>query len=162
MNKEVTNPATREKMMARFKDKPLDFSPGTKWSYSNSGYLLLGYIIEDVAKMPWEKAVRKYIFNKAGMQHSGFDFAHLQSTDKSTGYFRLKSDGSTTAPVVDSSVSFAAGSIYSTTGDLYNWFQSLQSNTIIKPSSKIQAFTPVMNKYGYGWGVDTIAGMRTL
>ena len=71
--------------MARFKDKPLDFSPGTKWSYSNSGYMLLGYIIEDVAKMSWEKAVRKYIFNKAGMQQSGFDFAHLQHPGKSTG-----------------------------------------------------------------------------
>lgn len=162
MNKEVSNPATREKMMARFKDKPLDFSPGTKWSYSNSGYMLLGYIIEDVANMSWEKAVRKYIFNEAGMQQSGFDFTHLQDPEKSIGYFRIKSDGNTAAPIVDSSVSFAAGSIYSTTGDLYKWFLALQSNKIMKASSKAQAFTPVMNKYGYGWGVDTIAGQRTI
>lgn len=162
MNKEVTNPATREKMMARFKDKPLDFSPGTKWSYSNSGYMLLGYIIEDVANMSWEKAVRKYIFNEAGMQLSGFDFTHLQDPEKSIGYFRIKSDGNTAAPIVDSSVSFAAGSIYSTTGDLYKWFLALQANKIMKASSKAQAFTPVMNKYGYGWGVDTIAGQRSI
>ncbi len=162
MNKEVTNPATREKMMARFKDKPLDFSPGTKWSYSNSGYMLLGYIIEDVAKMSWEKAVRKYIFNEAGMQQSGFDFTHLQDPLKSTGYFRIKADGNTTAPIVDSSVSFAAGSIFSTTGDLYKWFLALQADKLIKASSKEQAFTPVKNKYGYGWGMDTLAGKRTI
>lgn len=162
MEKEVSNPATREKMLARFKDKPLDFSPGTKWSYSNSGYMLLGYIIEDVANMPWEKAVREYIFNKAGMEHSGFDFTHLQSPAKSTGYFQIKSDGNVPAPIVDSSVSFAAGSIYSTTGDLYKWFQALQANSIMKASSKAEAFTPVLERYGYGWGVDTIAGQVTI
>ena len=162
MNKEVTNPATREKMMARFKDKPLDFSPGTKWSYSNSGYMLLGYIIEDVAKMSWEKAVRKYIFNKAGMQQSGFDFAHLQHPGKSTGYFRIKADGNTPSPVVDSSVSYAAGSIFSTTGDLYKWFLALQADKLINSNSKEQAFTPVKNKYGYGWGMDTLDVKRTV
>jgi CubicO group peptidase (beta-lactamase class C family) len=162
MNKEVTNPASREKMMARFKDKPLDFSPGTKWSYSNSGYMLLGYIIEDVAKMSWENAVRKYIFNKAGMPESGFDFTHLQSVKKSTGYFRLKADGNTPAPIVDSSVSYAAGSIFSTTGDLYNWFLALQADKLIKSTSKEQAFTPVRDKYGYGWGIDTLAGKRSI
>ena len=162
MNKEVTNPATLEKMMACFKDKPLDFSPGSKWSYSNSGYSLLGYIIEDVAKMSWEQAVRKYIFNKAGMPLSGFDFAHLQHPGKSTGYFRIKADGNTPAPVVDSSVSYAAGSIFSTTGDLYKWFLALQADKLIKSNSKEQAFTPVKNKYGYGWGMDTLAGRRSI
>lgn len=162
MNKEVTRPATREKMMARFKDKPLDFSPGTKWNYSNSGYLLLGYIIEDVTNMSWEQAVRKYIFRKAGMQQSGFDFAQLQHPLKSTGYFRMLASESTPAPVVDSSVSFAAGSIYSTTGDLYKWFLALQANKLIRSSSKEKAFTPVLNKYGYGWGADSIAGRRKI
>lgn len=162
MNKEVTNPATREKMMARFKDKPLGFTPGTKWSYSNSGYMLLGYIIEDVAKMSWEKAVRKYIFNKSGMLQSGFDFAHLQHPHKSTGYFRIKTDGNTPAPIVDSSVSYAAGSIFSTTGDLYKWFLAIQADKLVKATSKEQAFTPVKDKYGYGWGIDTLAGKRSI
>jgi CubicO group peptidase (beta-lactamase class C family) len=66
MQNEVTKPADRQKMMALFKDKPLQFSPGTKWEYSNSAYSLLGYIIEDVAKMPYEQAVRRYIFKPLG------------------------------------------------------------------------------------------------
>jgi CubicO group peptidase (beta-lactamase class C family) len=162
MENEVSRPANREKMMSLFKDKPLQFSPGTKWEYSNSAYSLLGYIIEDVAKMPYEKAVRRYIFTPLGMVHSGFDFTHLNSKDKATGYFRLTSDKNEAAPIVDSSVSFSAGAIYSSTGDLYKWHQSLQNNTIIKKTSKEKAQTPVMNKYGYGWGIDTIAGKKTV
>jgi hypothetical protein len=66
------------------------------------------------------------------------------------------------APIVDSSVSYSAGAIYSTTGDLYKWHQSLQNNSIIKKTSKEKAHTPVMNKYGYGWGIDTVAGKKTV
>lgn len=53
MATEVSKPSSREKMMALFKDKPLDFSPGTGWNYSNSGYSLLGYIIEIVTNKPY-------------------------------------------------------------------------------------------------------------
>ncbi|MEO8112698.1 MAG: serine hydrolase domain-containing protein, partial [Ginsengibacter sp.] len=74
MANEITKPATREKMMALFQDKPLDFSPGTSWNYSNSGYSLLGYIIEAVTKKSYEQAVRRYIFAPLHMTHSGFDF----------------------------------------------------------------------------------------
>jgi len=76
MANEVAKPSDRKKMMALFKDKPLQFSPGTKWEYSNSAYSLLGYIVEDVAKMPYEQAVRKYIFTPVHMDHSGFDFTN--------------------------------------------------------------------------------------
>ncbi|MBC7875335.1 MAG: serine hydrolase [Ferruginibacter sp.] len=162
MTNEVAKPASREKMMALFKNKPLLFSPGSQWSYSNSAYSLLGYIIEDVTKMPYEQVVRNYIFKKAGMGHSGFAFTLLTNPDKATGYFRLKEDGNTPAPVVDSSVSYSAGSIYSTTGDLYNWFLAMQRNSIISLASKTIAYTPVLNKYGYGWVTDSIAGQKTI
>jgi CubicO group peptidase (beta-lactamase class C family) len=131
MKNEITKPATREKMLALFKDKPLDFSPGTGWNYSNSGYLLLGYIIEDVTKMTYEQAVRKYIFTPLRMTHSGFDFTDLKTKEKATGYFNLDQKENTAAPIVDSSVSFSAGAIYSTTGDLFLWHKALQTNTIL-------------------------------
>lgn len=162
MRNEVSKPASREKMMALFKDKPLQFSPGSQWSYSNSAYSLLGYIIEAVTKMPYEQVVRNYIFNKAGMKNSGFAFTHLKHPDKSTGYFRLKQDGDTPAPVVDSTVSYSAGAIYSTTGDLYKWFLAMQHNTIISEASKKMAYTPKLNKYGYGWVADSLAGQKTI
>jgi CubicO group peptidase (beta-lactamase class C family) len=162
MENEVTKPSNRQKMMALFKDKPLDFSPGTQWNYSNSGYSLLGYIIEDVAKMPYEQAVRQYIFNNAGMWHSGFDFTHLMSKNKAVGYFKLKKDENIPAPIVDSSVSYSAGAIYSTAGDLYKWFQAMQQNKIISKESKTLGQTAVKNNYGFGWFIDSTAGKRSV
>jgi CubicO group peptidase (beta-lactamase class C family) len=160
MENEVTKPTNRETIMAMFKNKPLDFSPGTNWSYSNSGYSLLGYIIEAVTKKPYEQAVRKYIFTPLRMTHSGFDFTHLKSKEKATGYFKLNDKEKVEAPIVDSTVSFSAGAIYSTTGDLYLWHKALQKNIILSGEQQEKAYTPVKNRYGYGWSIDTVEGKR--
>jgi CubicO group peptidase (beta-lactamase class C family) len=160
MSNEVTKPANREKMMALFKDKPLDFSPGTGWNYSNSGYSLLGYIIEAVTKKSYEQAVRKYIFTPLHMAHSGFDFTHLANKEKATGYFKLDDKETTAAPIVDSSVSFSAGAMYSTTGDLYLWHKALQNDIVLSKAQQEKAYTPVKNHYGYGWNIDSTEGKR--
>lgn len=160
MANEITKNKSREEMMALFKDKPLDFSPGTGWNYSNSGYSLLGYIIEVATKKSYEEAVRKYIFTPLHMTHSGFDFTHLKSPDKTTGYFMLDDKNANPAPVVDSTVSFSAGAIYSTTGDLYLWHKALEQNTVLSKAQQEESFTPVKNNYGYGWGIDSIEGKR--
>jgi len=160
MTNEVSKPATREKIMALFKDKPLDFSPGTGWNYSNSGYSLLGYIIEIVTKRSYEQVVRRYIFTPLQMTHSGFDFTHLKNKEKATGYFLLDEKNTTPAPIVDSSVSFSAGAIYSTTGDLYKWHHALETYSILSKAQQEKAFTPVKNNYGYGWSIDSVEGKR--
>jgi CubicO group peptidase (beta-lactamase class C family) len=160
MANEITKNKSREEMMALFTDKPLDFSPGTSWNYSNSGYSLLGYIIEAVTKKSYEDAVRMYIFTPLQMTHSGFDFTHLQSPDKTTGYFMLDDKKAVSAPIVDSTVSFSAGAIYSTTGDLYLWHKALEQNTILSKEQQEKAFTPVKNNYGYGWVIDSIERKR--
>lgn len=162
MKNEITKPKTREQMMALFENKPLDFSPGTAWSYSNSGYSMLGYIIEQVTKTSYEQAVRNYIFSPLKMTHSGFDFTNLKSPDKTIGYFVLNAHDTARAPIVDSTVSFSAGAIYSTTGDLYRWSQALENNTILTTAEQNEAYTPVKNNYGYGWGIDSIDGKRRL
>ena len=156
----ATKPATREKMIALFMNKPLDFSPGTEWNYSNSGYALLGYIIADVTKKTYEQAVRNYIFTPLHMTHSGFDFTDLKSKEKATGYFQLNDKEAVAAPIVDSSVSFSAGAIYSTTGDLYLWHKALEQNRILSKEQQEMAYTSVKNNYGYGWGIDSIEGKR--
>jgi CubicO group peptidase (beta-lactamase class C family) len=160
MANEITKPATRESMMALFENKPLDFSPGTSWNYSNSGYSLLGYIIEHVTQKPYGQAVRRYIFTPLHMTHSGFDFTHLKSNDKAVGYFKLNDKESIPAPIVDSTVSFSAGAIYSTTGDLYLWHQALEHHTVLSKMQQEEAYTPVKNNYGYGWQIDSIEGKR--
>lgn len=152
----VTQSYTSEQMMAMFRDKPLGFEPGAQYSYSNSGYMLLGYIIEKITRKPYEDAVKKYIFRPLGMSNSGFDFAALKNQNKAIGYLLYNGKNSPRAPIVDSTVSYAAGAIYSTTGDLYRWAQAIMAQKILKPESWKAGFQPNLGKYGYGWMIDSL------
>lgn len=163
MQTRSTQPATEAEILALFRDMPLDFPPGTGWNYSNSGYMLLGYIIRKVTGLSYEAAIRKYIFNPLQMQHSGFDFAHLQDAGKASGYHE-DSTGAYTQPVssTDSTVSFAAGSIYTTAGDLFKWHQGLMRYAIVSPAGWREISTSKRNSYGYGWDIDSICGKYTV
>ncbi len=161
MNTQTAKPIELEKLIEVFRDKPLNFEPGSKYSYSNSGYILLGYIIRKVSGKSYEQMVRDVIFKPLQMQKSGFDFIALKDPARTTGYFVLDAD-TVKATIVDFSVSFAAGSIYSTTGDLYKWHKALYTEKIIKQSSLEKAFKPYKNKYGYGWIIDTVDNRRII
>lgn len=162
MNTDAVKPQTHEKMLSLFKDKPLDFSPGSKFSYSNSGYTLLGYIIEKVTGKSWESNMYQYILGPLKMTHSGFDFVALRSKDKATGYFFLDAKAQQPATVVDSSVAYAAGSLYSTVGDLYKWERSLYTNKLLKTTSWEKVYTPFLGKYAYGWIVDSLHNRKII
>ena len=152
MKNSSERPIARDSLMNLFKNKPLGFSPGTAWTYSNSGYILLGIIIEKVTHKSYFQVVRENIFEPLEMRHTGFDFTNLKSSDKAIGY---SGEFSTPVGIVDSSVSFAAGSIYTTVGDLYKWDQALYTNRIISQSLLQKAFTPYKVNYGYGWVINT-------
>ena len=162
MTDHITENLTKDAFWKMIKDKPLDFEPGTKYNYSNSGYQLLGYIIEKVTGQPYEAVVRKYLFQPAGMTHSGFDFTHLTSPDKSIGYMVLSKEVRTPAPIVDSSVAFSAGAIYSTVHDLYNWNTALNSGKIIPLKILETSYRPFRDKYGYGFVIDSVFGKRRI
>ncbi|MEP6748090.1 MAG: serine hydrolase [Bacteroidota bacterium] len=155
MKNEAIKPTSQEKMFALFKDKPLEFEPGSKFSYSNSNYILLGYIIEKITGKPYEQAMHEIIFSPLQMNHSGFNFTSLQSADKATGYFSLTATSNTPATIIDSSASFAAGAIYTTVGDLYKWDRSLYTEKIISKASLKDAYTPRKERYGFGWFIDS-------
>lgn len=160
MASEATKPATPEKILALFKDKPLEFTPGTKFKYSNSGYMLLGYIIEKLTGKPYEQVMREKILAPLGMKHSGFDFTHLSDPDKATGYTTYKEQLKVPAAIVDSSVSFAAGSLYSTVNDMWAWHKGLMKQSTIKAASLEKAYTRFLDDYGYGWEIDSVYGKR--
>jgi CubicO group peptidase (beta-lactamase class C family) len=160
MMNEATKPASEKKIVALFKDKPLEFSPGSKWAYSNSGYMLLGYIIQKVTKQPYEKVVRQFILSPLKMTNSGFDFVRLNNKNKAAGYFVIDGKNTQEASYVDSSASFAAGALYATTADMLKWHEGLLKNKIITRASLEKALTPVKNNYGYGLIIDSIASKR--
>jgi CubicO group peptidase (beta-lactamase class C family) len=119
----------------------------------------LGYIIEKVEKKPYERVVRERIFQPLAMTNSGFDFTNLSSPYKTKGYFSINPKP-VPAPIVDSTIAFSAGAIYTTVGDLYKWDRAIYTNKILKPESWKIVFTPQKNKYGYGWGIDTLYGRQ--
>jgi hypothetical protein len=90
------------------------------------------------------------------MNHSGFDFRHLQSPYKALGSMGLS------GRIVDSTILYSAGGIYSTTGDLYKWDRALYSGAIIHDTSLRKAFSSYSGKYGYGWVIDTSYGKKVL
>ena len=154
-------PDKTEKSFIKFiETKPLEFSPGTGWSYSNSGYWLLGFIIKKVTGMAYEEAVGKYIFKPLHMDHSGFDFKDLSDKNKTTGYEIFSNKIKKEAVIYDPPGPFAAGAIYSTVGDLYKYHTALQNFTIIRVTSLKKAYTPLKNNYGYGWIVGSFEGKQ--
>ena len=152
-------PIARDSLLALFEFKPLDFSPGSKWNYSNSGYILLGMIIEKVTGQSYFKTVREKIFDPLGMRHSGFDFTDLNTSDKAQGY---TGDFARPAGIVDSTVSFSAGSIYTTIGDLYKWDRALYTNQVVDQALLQKGFTPFQSSYGYGWQIGSAYGKKTI
>jgi CubicO group peptidase (beta-lactamase class C family) len=153
-------PTSEQTLIGFLKNKPLDFPPGTNWSYSNSNYSLLGYIIQKVTRSSYEDAVRKFIFIPLHMTHSGFDFKNFISKDKATGYSVLSDSSATEGKLYDPAGPFAAGEIYSTVGDLYKWHLGLQSYKIISRASLEKAYTPYKDHYGYGWIIDSLFNKR--
>lgn len=153
---------TPEQLIQVFKNKPLDFQPGQKYSYSNSGYVLLGYIIEKITGKTYYEVVRQNILQPLHMDHSGFDFKGLKSPDKATGYYRLTAKSSQPSAIFDSSAAYAAGALYTTVGDLFKWNQALYNGQIISSVTLEQAFTPHKSNYGYGWIIDTVYNKKVL
>ncbi len=131
------------------RDKPLDFPPGEKWSYDNTGYVFLGYIIEKISGEKYADYLRKHIFDPLDMKSSGYDDTRTILPGRAAGYSRGP-DGYVNADYLDMSLPHAAGSLYSTTGDLYRWDRALYTEKVLTRKSLDAMFTPVKNNYGYG------------
>jgi CubicO group peptidase (beta-lactamase class C family) len=149
-------PIRTDSLVAFFRDKPLDFQPGATYRYSNSGYILLGYIIEKITGKSYFDLMREEIFLPLHMDHTGFDFKTLRDPGKSIGPLGLSGN------IADSSLLYAAGAMYSCTGDLYKWDRALYTGQLLQDSSLQKAFTPFKGKYGYGWVIDSTYGNKIL
>jgi CubicO group peptidase (beta-lactamase class C family) len=147
--------------VAWFRDKPLDFAPGEKWSYSNSGYVLVGYLIEKVAGESYEKFVRENIFTPLGMQDSGYDSNSAVTPHRAAGYAPGK-DGVENAGFVNMTIPFSAGSLYSTTGDLLKWEQGLFGGKVLSAKSLETMTTPFKENYACGLFVETKDGRKRI
>jgi len=154
----ATTPA---EVVAHFRDKPLDFAPGEKWKYSNSGYLLLGYLIEKIIGESYEKFVTENIFTPLGMKDSGYDSNSTVIAHRAAGYVH-DSKGFQNASFIHMSIPHAAGALYSTTEDLLKWEQGLFGGKVLSAASLEKMTSPFKDNYAFGLGVQTTGGHKLI
>jgi D-alanyl-D-alanine carboxypeptidase len=148
--------ATPWEMVSLVAAKPLEFSPGTKWAYSNTGYILLGMIIEKTSSQSYTDFLKSNIFEPLGMTNSGYDRATDILKDRASGY-EIKDGHLVNAEFIDMNIPYAAGGIYSTVEDMYRWNEALaHEGKLLSADSLKQMFTPYPETatqgqhYGYG------------
>lgn len=156
-------PATPEQLVARFRDKPLDFQPGEKWSYSNSGYVLLGYVLEKASGESYQAFLQKNIFDPLGMKDSGYDSNSAVIKSRASGYAPSDNGGfPLNAGFIHMSIPFSAGALYSTTEDLLKWERGLFGGKVLSLASLAKMTTPFKEDYACGVSVRTIKGHKVI
>ena len=146
------NPYKVDEFVKKYASGDLEFEPGSKFNYNNSGYFLLGAIIEHVTGKPYSQVLKENIFDPLGMKNSGYD-QHDALIEKRASGYATTADGYSNAAYLDMSIPYAAGSLYSTVEDLYLWDQALYTDKLISAQSKQLMFKPFLQEYAYGWAV---------
>lgn len=154
---EARRDRTPEEIVKLTADKPLEFAPGSKFAYDNSGYVLLGYIIEKISGERYADYLQHHIFDPLGMTSTGFDVSETILPKRAAGYSRDKGKIGNTA-YLSMTEPFSAGSLYSTVDDLLIWDRALQAGKLLGPASFQAMFTDYGHGYGYGWFVGNVLG----
>jgi CubicO group peptidase (beta-lactamase class C family) len=158
---------TLKELIDLFKNKPMQFEPGDRWAYNNSGYILLGAIIEKVTGESYEQFVDGHIFKPLGMKGSYYGSTERVIPRRIPGY-QLGKGGFVNAPYLSMTQPFAAGSLLSTVDDLAVWSDAVFSGKLVKKEWIDKAFTPYKLKtgestgYGYGWFAADFGGHRSI
>jgi CubicO group peptidase (beta-lactamase class C family) len=146
------NPYNVSDFVKKYTSGDLEFEPGSKFNYNNSGYFLLGAIVERITGKPYEQVLKERIFDPLGMKNSGYDHGETIMAKRAAGYEKRPA-GFINAPYLDMSLPYAAGSLYSTVEDLYLWDQALYTDKLLSPQLKELLYKPALNNYAYGWVV---------
>jgi CubicO group peptidase (beta-lactamase class C family) len=146
------NPYKVDEFVKKYASGDLEFEPGSKYTYNNSGYFLLGAIIEHVTGKPYEQVLKENIFDALGMKNTGYDHHGTILPKRATGYSKTP-DGYANAGYLDMSIPYAAGSLYSTVEDLYLWDQALYTDKLLSAQSQALMYKPFLDNYAYGWVV---------
>jgi CubicO group peptidase (beta-lactamase class C family) len=166
----IDKPTTPAQLVARFKNMPLQFTPGAQFSYSNSGYVLLGYIIERVAGETYAQFLQQNIFDRLQMRESGYDGDNQPLPLAATGY----DSPHVQASFMDASELFSAAGLYSTVGDLERWDQALATHRLVSQQALDAMFTVYIpcpsggcglktdQGYGYGWFIARESNQRLI
>jgi CubicO group peptidase (beta-lactamase class C family) len=154
-------PISPADQLERLRDEPLDFAPGSEFRYSNSGYLMLGHVIERVTGRPYADVLRERIFTPLGMTASGHDSNSAIIPNRAAGY-APGPNGPENARFIHMTVPHAAGALYSTTGDLHRWVRGLFGGRLLSAVSLRKMTTPNRNNYALGLTVRDADGRHMI
>jgi CubicO group peptidase (beta-lactamase class C family) len=167
----VTSPIAPDDLIKSFQNDAYDFDPGKKWHYDNSGYFLLGRIIEKVSGQSYGDFLRKTFFEPLGMTNTGVHRAGVALEHEALGY-QFTGAAFTNALNWDMSWAGGAGALYSTVEDLFHWNEGVFGGKVLKEASLKDAWTPVKtednkdddsgNGYGYGWFIAHTRGAQEI
>jgi CubicO group peptidase (beta-lactamase class C family) len=151
-----THPYLPEEIARKYCVSPLEFEPGTQFRYCNTGYYLLGVIIETLTRKKYADVLCENILQPAGMTHSGMDSPEAILTNRADGY-SYTFDGYAHASYINpATATFSAGGMYSTVGDLYLWQKALSEDKLVSKENKAILLTPNRGNYGYGFYISRL------
>ncbi|MBP7513587.1 MAG: serine hydrolase [Flavobacteriales bacterium] len=159
--------ASLAEVIATFKDLPLEFEPGTKWKYSNSGYVLLGALIERLSGMSWEMYLNEHFFGPLGMARSNASAANGRLTGEPQGFQKGEKGWEPGVPL-SMTWPHGAGAIRSTVDDLFAWNSAVMTDKLIPADLRGKAHTDHQlkngeaTKYGYGWSFLNVQGSPSI
>jgi len=147
----LKQPATPAEVVSNYCSGALEFTPGTRFKYSNCGYLILGAVIERISGESYAENLRR-LLSRAGLEDTGIDGPRAIVPRLATAYVvegkeRLK------APYIEWSVAFSSGAVYSTVLDLWRWRNTLLSGRVLGPRAPAELFALRPFGYSYGWHV---------
>jgi CubicO group peptidase (beta-lactamase class C family) len=156
---------TPQEVINLFKNEPMDFSPGTKFLYNNSGYFLLGYIIELVTGISYSQYLETNIFKPLGLSNITYDNPNRLIMNRTKGY-QINNTGYENGTYMSMTIPYSAGALVSNTEDLFRWNTALFQEKLIKKSTLDLAFKNYKlldgkeTGYGYGWGIGGYNGKK--
>ena len=154
-------PSSPSETLLRFRDRPLDFPPGTEGKYSNSGYVLLAYVVERVAGESFANFLGRNFLEPLRLHDTGPDTHRAILSHRARGYTRFR-EGLGNADYVDMSIATGGGSLYSTVEDLRRWTLALHGGSLLSPKFYRRMTTPTFHNYGYGLEIRGAAGERII
>jgi CubicO group peptidase (beta-lactamase class C family) len=159
------DPHNTAELIDQFRNEDLDFLPGERYAYSNSNYILLGALIEQVTSSRYENFLQTAILNPLGIEDSGLDHPDRILKDRAAGY-QIQGRELVNAPFLDMSNAYATAGMVSTIQDLYRFDQALSSGLLLQPETQEAMYTPYFaadgsgGDYGLGWQINEFEGHR--
>ncbi|HEY7768413.1 serine hydrolase [Longimicrobium sp.] len=160
----VRTDVTPAELIAAFRDQPMDFAPGEDWRYNNSGYALLGALIEQVSGQGYADFLRTRLFEPLGMTNTRVETQTAIIPRRVRGYQVGQGRAITNSEYLSLTHPYSAGALVSTVDDMLRWGQSIEAEHFLKPETWRRALTAFAlpagrgSGYGYGWFLSRVAG----